>query len=112
MCTRSSASAPGVSCGARSDPDGLGSPGAVARVLTGAAGGVRHAGSSTNTRPSNTGDQHDAVRQCEGETMTGIRHARPADTRCLTPLGAVTRGLGAAAVGTLAMDLLLYGRFR
>jgi hypothetical protein len=28
------------------------------------------------------------------------------------PLGAVTRGLTAAAVGTLAMDVLLYVRYR
>lgn len=44
--------------------------------------------------------------------MTGIRHAGQADTQHLTPLGAVTRGLTAAAGGTLAMDLLLYGRYR
>ena len=29
-----------------------------------------------------------------------------------TPLGAVGRGLAAGAVGTLAMDLLLYARYR
>lgn len=31
---------------------------------------------------------------------------------CLTPLGAVLRGAVAGAVGTLAMDLLLYARYR
>jgi hypothetical protein len=44
--------------------------------------------------------------------MTGTWHARSEDTSRVTPLGAVTRGLAAAAVGTLAMDLLLYGRYR
>ncbi|MEV0800724.1 DUF1440 domain-containing protein [Kribbella sp. NPDC050281] len=32
--------------------------------------------------------------------------------RPLTPLGAVARGGAAAALGTLAMDVLLYGRYR
>jgi hypothetical protein len=30
----------------------------------------------------------------------------------MTPLGAVVRGLGAGAVGTLAMDLLLFARYK
>jgi hypothetical protein len=34
------------------------------------------------------------------------------DARPLTPVGAVVRGSLAGAVGTLAMDLLLYGRYR
>jgi len=33
-------------------------------------------------------------------------------TPAMTPVGAVVRGLAAAAVGTLAMDLLLYARYR
>jgi hypothetical protein len=37
---------------------------------------------------------------------------RADSTTELTPLGAVGRGVAASAVGTLAMDLLLYRRFR
>jgi uncharacterized protein DUF1440 len=39
-------------------------------------------------------------------------NARLAGRRPVTPLGAVTRGGAAAALGTLAMDVLLYSRYR
>jgi hypothetical protein len=43
--------------------------------------------------------------------MTGTRSAR-ATSRPLSPLAAVTGGLVAATVGTVAMDLLLFVRYR
>ncbi|TCC45369.1 DUF1440 domain-containing protein [Kribbella pittospori] len=39
-------------------------------------------------------------------------NAKQAGRTPMTPLGAVIRGSAAAAVGTLAMDVLLYGRYR
>ncbi|WP_406053134.1 hypothetical protein [Kribbella sp. NBC_00889] len=44
--------------------------------------------------------------------MRGIRQMRSAGGRPQTPLGAVLRGSAAGALGTLAMDLLLYRRYR
>ena len=44
--------------------------------------------------------------------MRGKRLATAAPTRPLTPLAAVSGGLVAGAVGTVAMDLLLYARYR
>jgi hypothetical protein len=44
--------------------------------------------------------------------MGRTRNMLSADARTLTPLGAVARGLAAGAIGTLAMDLVLYGRYR
>ncbi|MFG1820653.1 hypothetical protein ACGFIF_43325 [Kribbella sp. NPDC049174] len=44
--------------------------------------------------------------------MRGMRQLRSGGGRPLTPLGAVIRGSVAGALGTLAMDVLLYGRYR
>jgi len=44
--------------------------------------------------------------------MRGTRHATVMPARRLTPVGAVTGGLVAATVGTVAMDLLLFVRYR
>jgi hypothetical protein len=44
--------------------------------------------------------------------MKGIRNATATPGRSLTPLAAVTGGLVAGTVGTLAMDLLLFARYR
>jgi hypothetical protein len=44
--------------------------------------------------------------------MRGTRAATATPTRRLTPLAAVTDGLVAGTVGTLAMDLLLFARYR
>lgn len=40
------------------------------------------------------------------------RRATKAGHRTLTPIGAMTRGLAAGAVGTAAMDLLLFSRYK
>jgi len=44
--------------------------------------------------------------------MKATRHETATATRSLTPLAAVTDGLVAATVGTLAMDLLLFARYK
>jgi hypothetical protein len=44
--------------------------------------------------------------------MRGTRRERAPGARSLTPLAAITAGLVAATGGTLAMDLLLFARYR
>src|SRR5690349_7079976 len=49
----------------------------------------------------------------KGEVMIGLRRINEeGGRRCVTPLGAIARGLVAGAAGTFAMDALLYVRYR